>query len=75
MVLYVLVCGALPFDGTSLVLLKAKVTSGKFQVPFYMSAGKSRTYTHTCRVRRLVIIKPQVVASTVVALRFLHDAL
>ena len=38
-VLYVLVCGSLPFDGTTLVLLKAKVTSGRFQVPFYMSAG------------------------------------
>jgi MAP/microtubule affinity-regulating kinase len=36
-VLYVLVCGALPFDGSSLAALKARVLSGKFKVPFYMS--------------------------------------
>ena len=36
-VLYVLVCGALPFDGSSLAALRARVLSGKFKVPFYMS--------------------------------------
>lgn len=36
-VLYVLICGALPFDGISLNNLKLRVLSGKFTVPFYMS--------------------------------------
>ena len=38
-VLYVLVCGALPFDGSSLPKLRARVLAGKFQVPFYMTPG------------------------------------
>lgn len=38
MVLYVLVCGALPFDGTSLSAVRSRVLSGRFKVPFYMSA-------------------------------------
>ena len=37
-VLYVLVCGALPFDGTTLAKLRARILAGKFKVPFYMSA-------------------------------------
>ncbi|XP_062578305.1 serine/threonine-protein kinase SIK3-like isoform X1 [Saccostrea cucullata] len=36
-VLYVLVCGALPFDGSSLHSLRSRVLSGKFRVPFFMS--------------------------------------
>ncbi|KAK3581717.1 hypothetical protein CHS0354_015347 [Potamilus streckersoni] len=36
-VLYVLVCGALPFDGSTLQSLRSRVLSGKFRVPFYMS--------------------------------------
>eukprot|EP01135_Chromosphaera_perkinsii_P008945 Nk52_evm1s1532 gene=Nk52_evmTU1s1532 len=36
--LYVLVCGALPFDGTTLAKLRARILAGKFKVPFYMSA-------------------------------------
>ncbi|XP_034301766.1 serine/threonine-protein kinase SIK3-like isoform X2 [Crassostrea angulata] len=36
-VLYVLVCGALPFDGSSLQSLRSRVLSGKFRVPFFMS--------------------------------------
>jgi serine/threonine protein kinase len=38
-VLYVLVCGALPFDGPNLQKLRARVLTGKFKVPFYMSTG------------------------------------
>ena len=38
-VLYVLVCGALPFDGSTLPSLRARVLSGKFRVPFFMSTG------------------------------------
>ena len=38
-VLYVLVCGGLPFDGSTLAKLRARVLAGKFKVPFYMSTG------------------------------------
>lgn len=40
MVLYVLVCGALPFDGSTLQNLRARVLSGKFRIPFFMSTGE-----------------------------------
>lgn len=36
-VLYVMVCGALPFDGTNLQHLRARVLAGRFRIPFYMS--------------------------------------
>ncbi|CAI9723042.1 serine/threonine-protein kinase SIK3-like isoform X1 [Octopus vulgaris] len=36
-VLYVLVCGALPFDGSTLQSLRARVLNGKFNIPFFMS--------------------------------------
>lgn len=39
-VLYVLVCGALPFDGTTLQSLRESVIKGKFRIPFFMSAGE-----------------------------------
>lgn len=39
-VLYVLVCGALPFDGSTLQNLRARVLSGKFRIPFFMSTGR-----------------------------------
>lgn len=44
-VLYVLVCGALPFDGSTLQNLRARVLSGKFRIPFFMSTGKGRACT------------------------------
>lgn len=36
-ILYVLVCGSLPFDGQNLVFLKSRVLSGKFRIPYFMS--------------------------------------
>lgn len=36
-VLYVLVCGSLPFDGPTLVYLKNRVLNGKFRIPFFMT--------------------------------------
>lgn len=36
-VLYVLVCGSLPFDGENLAALRERVCAGRFRVPFYMS--------------------------------------
>lgn len=41
-VLYVLVCGALPFDGATLHDLRSMVVSGKFRIPFFMSQGNIR---------------------------------
>lgn len=38
-VLYVLVCGALPFDGQTLFDLKQRVLAGKFRIPYFMSSG------------------------------------
>jgi len=39
-VLYVLVCGSLPFDGNTLKEIRANVLSGMYRVPYFMSAGK-----------------------------------
>ncbi|XP_008474184.1 5'-AMP-activated serine/threonine-protein kinase catalytic subunit alpha [Diaphorina citri] len=36
-VLYVLVCGALPFDGSTLNSLRDRVLSGRFRIPYFMS--------------------------------------
>ena len=38
-VLYVLVSGALPFDGHNLRTLRDNVSSGRFRVPYWMSTG------------------------------------
>ena len=38
-VLYVMVCGALPFDGNNLQHLRARVLAGRFRIPYYMSQG------------------------------------
>lgn len=37
-VLYVLVCGALPFDAATLPALRDRVLSGRFRIPFFMSS-------------------------------------
>lgn len=42
-VLYVLVCGALPFDGSTLQSLRDRVLSGRFRIPFFMSTGICQT--------------------------------
>lgn len=51
-VLYVLVCGSLPFDGSTLPKLRARVIAGKFKVPFYMSPDCERL------VKRMLTIEP-----------------
>lgn len=40
-VLYALVCGALPFDGKTILELKSRVVLGKFRIPFFMSQGEN----------------------------------
>lgn len=40
--LYVLVCGSLPFDGPNLPALRQRVLEGRFRIPFFMSQGRRR---------------------------------
>jgi serine/threonine protein kinase len=62
-VLYVLVCGALPFDGSTLHSLRNRVIAGKFRIPFFMSTGCEHLIRHMLVVdasKRLTI--PQILA-------------
>jgi len=51
-VLFVLVCGGLPFEDTDLPTLRTRVLSGKYRIPFYMS--------HECEdlLRRMLKVDP-----------------
>ncbi|KAL4647488.1 serine/threonine-protein kinase SIK2-like [Arapaima gigas] len=51
-VLYVLVCGALPFDGPSLPALRQRVLEGRFRIPYFM--------TEDCEhlIRRMLVLDP-----------------
>jgi len=40
-ILYVLCCGTLPFDGSNIHRLRSRILAGKFRVPFYMTTGNS----------------------------------
>lgn len=51
-VLYVLVCGALPFDGHNLHMLKERVLSGRFRIPFFMSEGCEEL------IRKMLVLNP-----------------
>ncbi|XP_041373272.1 serine/threonine-protein kinase SIK3-like isoform X2 [Gigantopelta aegis] len=51
-VLYVLVCGALPFDGSTLQSLRSRVLSGKFRIPFFMSTDCENL------IRHMLIVDP-----------------
>jgi len=53
-VLYVLVCGALPFDGSSLHSLRNRVTAGKFRIPFFMSSTCEHLVS-TARITKVVV--------------------
>lgn len=60
-VLYVLVCGALPFDGSTLHVLRGTVLSGKFRIPYFMTTECEHLIRHMLIVdpdRRLTI--PQI---------------
>lgn len=63
-VLYVLVCGSLPFDGASLPALRQRVTEGRFRIPFFMSEGtttvnKWRPFTLTLAITVAILLKRQ----------------
>ncbi|KAF0313866.1 Serine/threonine-protein kinase SIK3 [Amphibalanus amphitrite] len=49
-VLYVLVCGALPFDGNTLQILRGKILSGKFRIPYFMSTDCESLIRHMMTV-------------------------
>ncbi|XP_051965553.1 serine/threonine-protein kinase SIK3 homolog isoform X3 [Xyrauchen texanus] len=51
-VLYVLVCGALPFDGSTLQNLRARVLNGKFRIPFFMSTDCEYL------IRHMLVLEP-----------------
>uniref|UniRef100_A0A1B0BCU1 non-specific serine/threonine protein kinase n=1 Tax=Glossina palpalis gambiensis TaxID=67801 RepID=A0A1B0BCU1_9MUSC len=51
-VLYVLVCGALPFDGSTLQSLRDRVLSGRFRIPFFMSSECEHL------IRRMLVLEP-----------------
>ena len=51
-ILFVLVCGALPFDGSSLPKLRAKILSGKFKVPYHMSKECESL------IRKMIVVDP-----------------
>nr|XP_020482161.2 serine/threonine-protein kinase SIK2-like [Labrus bergylta]XP_029131708.1 serine/threonine-protein kinase SIK2-like [Labrus bergylta] len=50
-VLYVLVCGSLPFDGHSLPALRQRVTEG-FRIPFFMSQDCENL------IRKMLVVDP-----------------
>ncbi|XP_077611494.1 serine/threonine-protein kinase SIK1 [Crocuta crocuta] len=51
-VLYVLVCGSLPFDGPSLPALRQRVLEGRFRIPFFMSQDCETL------IRRMLVVDP-----------------
>ncbi|XP_012730541.2 serine/threonine-protein kinase SIK1 [Fundulus heteroclitus] len=51
-VLYVLVCGSLPFDAPSLPTLRQRVTEGRFRIPFFMSQDCENL------IRKMLMVDP-----------------
>ncbi|ELV10329.1 Serine/threonine-protein kinase SIK1 [Tupaia chinensis] len=51
-VLYVLVCGSLPFDGPNLPTLRQRVLEGRFRIPFFMSQDCEAL------IRRMLVVDP-----------------
>lgn len=54
-VLYVLVCGSLPFDGASLPALRQRVTEGRFRIPYFMSQGKTENLAVSLLISSLLL--------------------
>ncbi|VDK49109.1 unnamed protein product [Anisakis simplex] len=51
-VLYVLICGVLPFEGGNLQVLRDRVLSGRFRVPYFMSSDCENL------IRRMLTLDP-----------------
>lgn len=52
-VLYVLVCGSLPFDGVTLQSLRNVVIDGKFRIPYFMSQDCEHL------IRHMLLVDPE----------------
>ncbi|KAL3270959.1 hypothetical protein HHI36_021462 [Cryptolaemus montrouzieri] len=52
-VLYVLVCGYVPFDGSSLHMLRSVVIEGKFRIPYFMSRDCEDL------IRHMLVVDPE----------------
>ena len=50
--MYVLVCGALPFDGSTLQSLRDRVLSGRFRIPYFMSTDCESL------IRKMLVLEP-----------------
>lgn len=51
--LYVMTCGALPFDGETLHDLRTKVLAGKFRIPYFMSQDCEHL------IRHMLVVEPE----------------
>ncbi|CAL8083512.1 unnamed protein product [Calicophoron daubneyi] len=52
-ILYMLVCNELPFDGYTLKELRARVMRGRYKIPFYLS------HSLEALLKKMLIIKPE----------------
>ncbi|NXC29433.1 SIK2 kinase, partial [Campylorhamphus procurvoides] len=57
-VLYVLVCGSLPFDGPNLPTLRQRVLEGRFRIPYFMSEVCVCHPDCETLIRRMLVVDP-----------------
>ncbi|KAJ8956358.1 hypothetical protein NQ318_015096 [Aromia moschata] len=69
-VLYVLVCGSLPFDGQTLQALRNVVVEGKFRIPYFMS----QDCEHLIRHMLVVDADKRLTMAQIVKHKWLSDA-
>ncbi|KAF7266508.1 hypothetical protein GWI33_020189 [Rhynchophorus ferrugineus] len=69
-VVYVLVCGSLPFDGLTLQALRNVVIEGKFRIPYFMSQECEHL------IRHMLVVDPdkRLTLSQIVKHKWLSDA-
>ncbi|ESN99263.1 hypothetical protein HELRODRAFT_67067, partial [Helobdella robusta] len=52
-ILYVLVCGSLPFDGQNLSTLRDRVLAGRFRIPYFMSTDCENL------IKKILVVDPK----------------